>query len=146
MLLNNYFSQSLHEIYQSGEQNVNLDYLLPYSIDLWELTPQIDVVACRRAKAHRDEPYPEFSVICVFQNEGLIAKGVKQRSQDWLEQKPGTILLFNIHRVHHCVKDPRARKHQGFAWAGLSMSFDKASDIPSLKDIETQLITFEGGK
>lgn len=83
-------------------------------------------IGCKQARTHIDGSLNlPFVSILVLRNDGLIAKASRYGKQNWEPQVAGTVVLLNIHKLHHCIKDQRLPAVREGYWIGLLAEYAK---------------------
>lgn len=93
----------------------------------------LQYIACREQKKHRDsELFPQWSAFLILRNDGFIAKGSRQSRFDIAPQLPGCILVLDIHKEHHVIRDTRIDLYQPGYWLAAMVEFEQ-EDPPDRK-------------
>ena len=83
-------------------------------------------IGCKQARRHTDGllnlPYVS---ILVLRNDGLIAKASRYGKRQWEPQVVGTVIVLNIHKLHHCIRDQRLPALKEGYWIGLLAEYAK---------------------
>jgi hypothetical protein len=98
-------------------------------------------LGCSRVERHTDGYLlPRYTAILIIQNTGLIAKPCSLSKKDISPQFPGTVLILDIHRYHHCISD---RRIAGSDNSPLLLAVDIAyQDKPQLQEVEERFRKF----
>lgn len=83
-------------------------------------------IGCKQARKHKDGLLNlPFVSILILRNDGLIAKASRYGKQQWEPQVVGTVIVLNIHKLHHCIKDQRLPALREGYWIGLLAEYAK---------------------
>ena len=93
-------------------------------IDVWSVAyKDMFYIGCKGAPKHTDEGFPPYSALLVLKNDGLIAKPCYIPKHKLEPQTVGTVLILNISKYHHCIKDPKLPQHPDNTWVALGKDF-----------------------
>jgi hypothetical protein len=106
MIIENWYSEKLDDICKKIKIP-DISDLIDDKAHIWNVTERMSCVSTKGVSSHVDRKQSRYSVMLIHHNVGLIAKGSRQKTDDWLIQKPGTIIILDIHQTHHCVEDWR---------------------------------------
>ena len=98
-------------------------------------------LGCGRVNRHVDGALvPRYTAILLIQNTGLIAKLCSHSKRDIAPQVPGTILVLDIHKYHHCIADKRI---VGNARSPLLLAVDTPyQEKPQQQEVEEKFRNF----
>ncbi|MEA5537099.1 hypothetical protein [Crocosphaera sp. XPORK-15E] len=98
-------------------------------------------LGCSGIKKHKDGKFNlPYSTFLVLRNDGLIAKPYHLPKNQLEPQIPGTILVMNIHKFHHLIRDQRiSNTTNSRVWISLCLEFNL---IPTRQKIEDKFRQF----
>lgn len=121
------FGYSLQK-YKVCSKHYTGDSLLP-------MGQRLVFIGCKQARKHTDGVnLPTWSAILILRNDGLIAKPFFKSRFNYEPQTPGTVIILNILKYHHCIPDCRVQKRDDSYWIGLSIEYN---ELPSRDRVET---------
>lgn len=86
--------------------------------------------------------YDKYSAFLILRNDGFIVKGNSQSKIKYQPQLPGTIIIVNIHAIHHVIKDKRiVTSESSPCWIGACIEYSANPDYHQVEEIFRQFLT-----